>query len=266
MEDKQIVIRPVVKAKFSGVSAHTKSVTAIDGAQLDKAGNYKTGLTREEETEYEKKLNLPTGTLNRRNSDFWGTCLQLRLPNDKPYYFSTSSSMDELKLKVIEQRNDIASNELEMRKMPFALFYIEDKEAKAKVEEIAIDFQMEASDIFSDLTTDEKKGYLKLYGEKGTDNVSDRVVKTALFKKMNEDPKKFIPLTKDPDVKIRISIEDMLEKGLLKRKGNYYNYQDEVIGNSVDAVIAFFKDLKNQSLKITMEAEAKKISKGKTKE
>ena len=174
--------------------------------------------------------------------------------------------MDELKLKVIEQRNDIASNELEMRKMPFALFYIEDKEAKAKVEEIAIDFQMEASDIFSDLTTDEKKGYLKLYGEKGTDNVSDRVVKTALFKKMNEDPKKFIALTKDPDVKIRISIEDMLEKGLLKRKGNYYNYQDEVIGNSVDAVIAFFKDLKNQSLKITMEAEAKKISKGKTKE
>lgn len=256
--EKQIIIKPVVKSKFSGISAHSNTKTAFEGAQLAKGG-YKTGLTREEEKNYEDALNLPKGTLRRDNKEFWGNVLNLSLPNDKAYYFVVNSPMDELKLKVILEHSGIANNELELLKNPTALFYIEDKEAKAKIEEISINYKMEASDAFAELTSDEKAGYLKVMtNKKGIEDLSERIVKTELFKEMEKDPKKFLDLTKDPDINLRISIEEMMQAGTLTRKGSYYQFENEIIGNSVDAVIAFFKDLKNQSIKIAAEQVTKK--------
>ncbi len=249
METREIVIKPVVKPKFSGLSSYSRAHYVIEGAQLGKTG-YKTGLTEEEQKHYEKVLRKPEGFLNSDNKDFWSTMLGLNLPLDKTFYFTVSSPMDELKLKIILQRTDIANNELELSKNPSALFYIEDKEAKAKVEELAIDSLMEANEAFNDLTIDEKKGYLKLYGKKGVDQLSDRIIKTELYKEVNKDPKKFMSLTKNPDIALRIQIEEMLETGVLIKKGSFYNFEQEVIGNSIDAVVSFFKDVKNQSVKL----------------
>ncbi len=257
---KQIIIKPVVKAKFSGISAHSNTKTSLEGAQLGRNG-YKTGLSKEDEKYYEKELNKPSGFFGKDNKEFWASVLNLSLPNDKPYYFTVDSLMDEIKYKVILQHSAIANNELELAKNPTALFYIEDREAKAKVEEVFIDFKMDAQEAFSNLTTDEKKGYLKLYGKKGVEQLSDRIIKTELFKELDKDPKKFLDYTKDPDITLRISIEDMLEVGTLTKKGYYYNFNGEVIGESVDSVISFFKDLKNQSIKIAAENATKQKNK-----
>lgn len=261
MERKEITIKPVVKPKFSGISSYSKSHCMIEGAQLSKNG-YKTGLTREEQEYYENLLQKPKGFLSTDNAAFWSTILNLNLPNDKPYTFVVNSPMDELKLKVIMERNDIANNELELAKMPYALFYIEDKEAKAKVEEVSINFQMEAHEKFSELTIAEKKGYLKLYGKRGVDTLSDTIVKTELFKEVNKDPKKFLDMTKNPDIELRIEIENMLETGTLVKSGSYYSFNEEVIGNTIDSVIAYFKDYKNQSIKIAAIQTAKNKKKG----
>lgn len=259
---KQIVIRPVVKAKFSGISAHSNTKTAFEGAQIGKNG-YKTGLTREDEKYYEKELNKPNGYFGKDNKEFWASVLNLSLPNDKSYFFTIDSLMDEIKYKVILQHSLIANNELELAKNPTALFFIEDKEAKAEVEEIAINYLMEAHDAFSELTIDKKKGYLKLYGKKGVEELSDRIIKTELFKKVNEDPKQFLLLIKNPDIDLRIEIEDMLENGVLVKKNSYYNFNDEVIGNTIDSVISFFKDHRNQSIKIAAIQTTKQVKKGK---
>lgn len=263
MEVQEIVIKPVVKAKFSGLSSYSGAKMMIEGAQMDKTG-YKTGLTREEQAHYEEVLNKPKGFLNPDfENKFWATVLNLNLPLDKPYILRVNSPMDEIRLKVIKERKDIANNELELAKNPTALFYIEDKEAKAKIEEQAIDVLMVANEKFNDLTTDEKKGYLKLYGKKGVDQTSDRVVKTELYREINKDPKKFISFTENPDITLRIQIEEMLEQGILIKKGNFYNFEQEVIGNSIDAVVAFFKDVKNQSVKLAALQVTKNTKKGK---
>ena len=122
---------------------------------------------------------------------------------------------------------------------------------------------MEAQEAFSELTTDEKKGILKLYGKKGTDDLSDRMIKTELFKEVDKDPKKFMGLINNPDVKLMISIQSMLEQGTLVKKNNYYNFENEVIGNTIDSVIAYFKDIKHQDIKIAAEHATKQAKKGK---
>lgn len=261
--EKTIIIKPVVKAKFSGISKHSGTTTVITGAQLSKkTGLYKTGLTIEEEAEYETKLSLTKGTLGKRSS-YWGD-MSIRLFNDKATYITIVSPYDELLEKIIYEHSIVANNELELSKNSMCEFYIEDPEAKAKVEEIGIDLEVEANEILSDTTTDEKRGYLKLYpGTKGVDTFSERMVKTELYKKMKADPKKFIDFSKDPDLKVRILIEELLDAGKLVKKGSFYNYEGEVIGNSVEAAISFFKDLRNQSTKLVAEQSIKNTKKGK---
>lgn len=261
--ERQVVIKPVVKSKFSGISSYSGSGTHIEGAQMGKGGLYKTGLTKEEEIAYCEELGKPKGYLNRDNAEFWGHMLKLNLHNDKPYFLNITTVMDELKLKVILERSDIANNELEVAKNPGTLFYIEDKEAKAKMEELAIDSLMTANEAFNELTTDEKKGYLKLYNKKGVDQLSDRLVKTELYKEVNKDPDKFLKLKSNPDISIRILIEDMLEAGTLIKKNSFYNYENEVISNSIEGVVAFLKEPKNQSVKIAAIQTTKQIKKSK---
>ena len=65
----------------------------------------------------------------------------------------------------------------------------------------------------------------------------------------------------NPDIKLRIDAQDMLEQGVLQKKGNYYHFNDEVIGASMDAVISFFKDVANQSIAIAAREETKKKKK-----
>ena len=55
---------------------------------------------------------------------------------------------------------------------------------------------------------------------------------------------------KDKNLKIRVMVEDLLEKGLLTKKSNYYVYEGESLGSSIEGVISFFNDPKNQSVKI----------------
>lgn len=262
INQRQIVIKPITKPQFSGINAHAKTVYTFEGAQLDSTGSYKTGLTVDEEVKFTEELGLPKGTLNKRNEKFWGN-LPIRLFRDKPTYFQVVSLMDELKVRTLLARDTVANSELEIKKNANALYYIEDAEAKAKVEEIAMDHLFDAVEAFTSMASSDRRGFLKLYGEKGVNELSDNVVKTMLYKKVNSDPEKFTKLTRDPDVAIRISIEEMIENGLLKKKGNYYSYQDEVLGTSVESVIAYFKDIKNQSLKIVMESEVKKTKKTK---
>lgn len=255
--EKTVVIKPATKIKFSGVSSYTNTRTTIEGAQIGKGGSYKTGLTPKEEEEFCEKLGLPKGTLNKNNGAFWGHVLDLSLPMDKPYMFTIASDMDELKLKVLLNHDLVANNELDLSKNPKAQFFIEDKEAKAKMEELVIDLNFEASEAFYGLANDERKGYLKLYGKTGVDTMSEKIIKTELYKEVTKDPKKFLDFVRNPDVSLRIEIQDMLESGAIKRKGSYYQFEDEVIGTSIDSIVAFFKDVKNQSIKIAAKSKKK---------
>lgn len=259
---KEYIIKPIVKAKFSGISALSKSRTVFTGAEMDKNGSYKTGLTVEEERKFEEELGLPKNHLSKKNEAFWGH-LEFRLNNDKPTTFLVESTMDEIRWRALIGKSKIALNELEITKNPMALFYVEDKEAKAKVVEKRADLKLEALELFTDMSADERRGLLKIYGIRGAEAISDRQIKATLFEKIESDVDKFLSLMKDKNLQTRITIEDLLEKGMLTKKGNYYVYEGESLGSSIEGVVTFFNDPKNQSIKIALTQEAKAKNKSK---
>lgn len=256
---KTLVIRPITKIKFSGVSSYVKSKTVFT-TQLDaNTGLYKNGLTSAEEAEFEKELNLPKGTLNKK-SLFWGD-LEIILNNDKPTFFTLMGIMDTIKERVMKAHDKIANSEFELSKLPGALFFIDDPEEKAKLESTVIEYKLAAIEKFQTATIEEKRSALRVFGKLGIDNMSETMVKAELFKEVEKNPKIFLDTLNDPNMKVRALLSEALEKQIIKKRGHTFYNGEDPIGSSTDAAIEYLSDIKYQQVKISIMERLKKARK-----
>jgi len=253
---KSYVIRPIIRNKFSGQSYYNKTLTVIMGAQLSQNGLYKTGLSVADEEHYEKELNLPKGTLSKRNTDFWSD-MEVRLRNDKLTIFNIVTGYDELKFKMLQQHDWIANTEHDVVGNSTARFYIYDPEAASKIEDAKMEFEFAAMEAFHNTTVEERRGLLRIYGKKGVDSMSETMVKTELFKEVKKDFKEFIRLATAKDTPTRALVKALIEKDILKQKGTYFYNGEDLLGSSTDEVVSYLSDMKNQAIKLALESKLK---------
>lgn len=253
---KQYVIRPINRNRFSGKSFYDKTYTVIMGAQLGATGVYKTGLTASEEAHYEQLMNLAKGTLNKRNSEFWGD-LEVRLKNDGITIMNVITPLDEIKHRVLLEHDLIANTEHDVPGNPGAKFYIYDPEAASKIEATKMEFEFAAMEAFHNATIEEKRNLLRVYGKFGVDNMSETMVKAELYKFVKNDFKEFIRLTKSKETTIKALLQNLIEKQIIKKKGNYYYNGEDLLGSSTDEVVAYLSDIKNQTVKLALEGKLK---------
>lgn len=254
--NRQYVIRPIIRNKFSGQSYYNKTQTVIGGAQLSANGLYKTGLSVQDETDFEKELNLPKGTLSKRNADFWGD-MEVRLRNDKLTIFNIVNAYDELRFRMLQEHDKIARTEHDVLGNSTALFYIYDPEAASKIEDAKMEYEFAAMEAFHNTTVEERRGLLRIYGKKGIDSISETMVKTELFKEVKKDFKEFIRLTKAKDTPVRALVKALIEKDILKQKGTYFYNGEDLLGSSTDEVVGYLLDIKNQAVKLALEGKLK---------
>ena len=260
---KFLVLKPVVKPKFSGVSSYSKTQTVFCGAELDANGLYKTGLTRELEKHYEQALNLKPGELGKKNGEFWGN-LEIRVNNDKATQFALSGYMDEIKEHVIRAHSKIANSELHLAANPMALFYIDDPEEKAKLEAKTMDYELQALDEFTTLAIEDKRSMLRLYGKKGIDDMSETMVKAELYKEVKKNPQYFVQILQNPKLmKAKALLEELVEKRVITKKGAYYYNNEDMIGHSTEDAVSYLMDIKNQQIKLALENKVKGLRKTK---
>ncbi len=253
---RQYVIRPIIRNKFSGQSYYNKTQTVIGGAQLSANGLYKTGLSVQDEADFEKELNLPKGTLSKRNADFWGD-MEVRLRNDKLTIFDIVNAYDELRFRMLQEHDKIARTEHDVVGNSTALFYIYDPEAASKIEDAKMEYEFAAMEAFHNTTVEERRGLLRIYGKKGIDSISETMVKTELFKEVKKDFKEFIRLTKAKDTPVRALVKALIEKDILKQKGTYFYNGEDLLGSSTDEVVGYLLDIKNQAVKLALEGKLK---------
>ena len=253
---RQYVIRPIIRNKFSGQSYYNKTQTVIGGAQLSANGLYKTGLTQKEETEFEAELNLPKGTLRKRNADFWGD-MEVRLRNDKLTIFNIVNAYDELRFRMLQEHDKIARTEHDVVGNSTALFYIYDPEAASKIEASKMEYEFMAIEAFNEATIEEKRGLLRIYGKRGVDSMSETMVKAELYKNVKADFKEFIRLVKAKDTPVKALLEALIEKDIIKKKGTYFYNGEDLLGSSTDEVVGYLSDSKNQAVKLALEGKLK---------
>lgn len=263
VQPRQYVIRPIIRNKFSGQSYYNKTLTVIMGAQLSNTGLYKTGLSTEDEAYFEKELNLPKGTLSKRNADFWGD-MEVRLRNDKLTIFNIVNAYDELKFRMLQEHDWIANTEHDVPGNSTARFYIYDPEAASKIEAAKMEFEFAAIEAFTAASIEEKRGLLRIFGKRGVDTMSETMVKAELYKEVKKDPKEFLRLIKAKDTPTRALLEALIEKEVIRKKGTYFYNGEDLLGSSTDEVVSYLSDLKNQAVRIALENKLKPSKKVKS--
>lgn len=261
-EVKTIKIKRVAKAGHFGINSYPKSVTTL-GCEMGKDG-FKTGLTKEEEAFYEEKLSLKPGTLNK-HSDWWSktfnTEYPIRLFNTKTTTLNLGDVINQLKFKALSQSSKIASSEIEVAKNPGVLFYIDNEEAKAKAELEHFNYEFEAMKIILSLSPDEKRSSLRLFGKTGIDSLSENMLNAHLMNESKKDPKRFIDTLTDKNVKTKGLIKELVEKGILLRKGNYFIHGEDTIAHSLEECALYLDNPNNQSVRLILESRLNKSNK-----
>lgn len=255
-------IKPNPRIGYFGVASYPKS-TFVVSCQLNRKGSHNTGLNSSEEKYYEEKLGLKPGELSK-DSKWWGevfnTEFPIRLSRVKSTELTLDSLINQIKYKVILAHSDIANSEIEKSK-PGILFFIDDQEAKAKAEMEIINFELEGMKLILGLTTDETKGSLRLFGKPGSDLMSATNAQAQLMQEMKKNPKTFFDIMTDKDLKMKIFIYELVEKKIINRRSNYFIHGDDTIAHSMEECVNYFNDVKNQTVKLTLETRLKKAKK-----
>lgn len=259
---EMVKIKSAAKAGYFGISSYAKSVTTL-GCEMSLKGSWKTGLTPEEEEYYEKELKLEKGTLSKHSpwwSEIFNDKYAIRLHNTKTTELMLDNPLNQIKYKVLLASSKIANSEIEKKK-PNVLFYIDDAEAKAKSEIESFNYEFEGMGTIHKMSPEEKRGTLRLFGKTGVDSTSETMLNAALVAELKKDPKAFVETINDKDLAIKAFIKDLIEKRLITRKGNYYMHGDDTIANSTEECVEYFKDIKNQSVKLSLQSRLNKLKK-----
>jgi len=69
-----------------------------------------------------------------------------------------------------------------------------------------------------------------------------------LLEKAEKDPNQIINLYEGEDWKMHLFILDAVDAGVIRKKDNIYNYDDKMLGGSIEATITFLRDIRYKKL------------------
>jgi hypothetical protein len=76
-----------------------------------------------------------------------------------------------------------------------------------------------------------------------------------LIEQAEKDPVKITNLYEGEDWKIHLFVLEAIEKGVIRKEGGIYKYDDKLIGGSMNSVIDFMKDVRYKKLIDTIKRE-----------
>jgi hypothetical protein len=116
---------------------------------------------------------------------------------------------------------------------------------KAKVSKKQIVFRA-SSYIYDDSESDRVKK-AKVLG-RNLSNAATADVLDFLLEVAEKNPQKIIDLYEGEDWKMHLFILDAIDRGVIRKKDNIYNYDDKMIGGSIESVISFLRDVRYKQL------------------
>jgi hypothetical protein len=223
---------------------------------LEKGTNaLKTGISREEWKEYY----FPTlGDYDKFYADF------MVILTNQPRTFDLAEPLNKITAALLRNHPYVATDSTKINKD--TLFVLYDEVAEAKKENKAFEHELTAYKYLHDMSQIERAQFLKLFGVRNTENVTPEIVSKRLKDKAKDNPKLFVEMYEDKNREIKILVEDLLQKHIVKRVGGVYMFGDGsdaiTLGLTIEQCVEFVKDPKNNSLVVQftklLEDKAKK--------
>jgi len=206
----------------------------------DRTGYLITGLTKDDEERLEKALNYPKGHL-AYNSPFWDT-FGVKLQEGQAT-LNDELPEDELKLKMLRVQKKVANGTAELKTKSNAQYVLLNDEVEAVQDNSKFKTKREAYKLFEEKfakSVDDMKRVLLLYGKKAKTTSQDSI-EAALTMEIEKDPQRFLDTVNGPNFKEKVFLSELLQAGILRKKGDLIFYGDGVWANSPEHFVEQIK-------------------------
>lgn len=240
----RVILRPIYKNSWVNVKRYRNCYEDL-APYWTRGGRIYTGLTDKDRERLEEKLG---GIDLRPESEFWAN-FYIRTTG-KDLYLFTDDPMDELRYLFLKNHK-LVQRSLTERK-PGARFALINEEEEARKRNVHAKLVREAMKEFDKLSPEDMRKVLRLYGH-NADKMNNEVVENRLFDIVQGDPRSFVERwVRNEHRDTEAFISRAISKNIVRKNKNIYKYGTEVIGHSLDDVVAFFEDKKNQDVKMVI--------------
>lgn len=245
-----VVLKPIGKKSWSNVIKYKNCYEDIK-SYYTRSGMLYTGLTPEEATRLGEKLGLDLSP----SSVYW-TNFFIRT-NDKAIYLNTEDPLDELRYIFLKNHKYVKSSLFEYKAS--ARFLLENKEEEAKKSNLLARARREAMREFDNLTADDMRKCLRLFGH-SAETMNNEIVEKTLFEIVDANAQAFLDRwVHNKTREIEVLIERAVARNVIRKNKTIYKYGSDIIGNTLDDAISYLNNPKNQDLRIaiTKQVESK---------
>jgi len=238
-----------VSDSWSGTTLYANCKHYI-GSYLTRTGARYTGLDRLDQERLEKLL----GEDLSPNSSYWDEFrIIIKSTDEDGIDFDTSDPFDELRVRFLENHKRVGKGYTD-RKMGTDYVLVKEEQAAKELNKKA-KVKIEVMKAYSDLTPDEMRKALRLYGHK-SDNISMEIAESTLFTLIEEDPKKFKEIWIDnPYRDTQFLIEEAVANNVIRKNKTLYKYGTDLIGNSIEDAIDYLRNPANANLRIAIKSQ-----------
>lgn len=210
-------------------------------------------LTEEEEEELEKKYRKPKGFF-APYSEMWKTFM-FTMNGDTIVLDVENKWEDFIYHKLLLTYTDRVAKDLnELSLNPYAEFYLTDEQEEIEKSNIERRSKRQSYILFGQMTPERMRNVLIAYGKDPRD-VSPDQIENLLGIELDNDPDKFLSIVEDPKINDKIFIHNLINYGILKKKGSALNYNQDMLGVDVEDTIRFLKNKKNNMILVALKRQ-----------
>lgn len=249
-----VIVKPIKRSTWGGQIRYKNTKDSL-APMFDKTGTIITGLTIEDQERLGKLLQKDLSPASK----FWWEYRVLM--TDKPREFNKDNPEHELAIKFLMADKRVANSqdELDKGEYPYASYVIYDEEKAAIEKNKEFTVKRKAVAEFAKLSIDQMIDLLKLYpGYVNMTSVTPDVIESNLYQKLEDNPARFLVLTSDKKLDMKIFLKDLVNAKILRKNKSAFYYGEDFIGHDEESTITFLDDPQHQSLKIDLASQIKK--------
>jgi hypothetical protein len=255
-----VEIRPIEVKRWHGKTGKDSFAQPITIRVLydHKTGGYATGLTKEQEEEYSKKLGVDLNSIfnPQKAHPYWdSSASKIKLPN-YPIFLDPNIPLEFVRIQNLKSSTLVANSMKDYgeNKYPEATHVIYDEAEQVEMKATKIQLKKNCYKLASKMSTDRMVNILTITSDKTIRGRSRDFLDVQLDELIEENAELFLRYAKmsAKETYIRASLLEAIHKNILTKEGVSIYYMGDKIANSYEDSVIYFLDPQNQTLKVSI--------------
>lgn len=262
------LVKPCRKTWLHGLNPNHDGATLFSNTQIwivpervaTNPDVVNTGLTKQEQVEFENEMHLQEGSLSPYNLVFWAKKNNIiKVPKEGLELDCDNNVKHKLWYRLLMNNSRVAKSKEDLTFNSFADVVITSKEHEAKVDTQKFMVKSRAFEKYATMSQADKINFLKVYDDgkyKVNNSSKPDLIESAIGAIVDERPAEFLATFDEPFYKDYILFEDLVSANIITRKGGRYFVNGGVeIGASKAQVVSNLRSDEYQDLKISLIAK-----------